>query len=94
MRSLRWTVTATADLRAIDDWLTREADPATSERVLRAILERAEFLLDFPRGGPPMGPEAGTLRVRNSPYSLVYRVTGEDIQILRVHHARQDWRPE
>ena len=32
--------------------------------------------------------------VRGTPYILVYRIVSGAIEILRVRHNREDWRPE
>ncbi|MDB5670046.1 MAG: hypothetical protein JWO25_1005 [Alphaproteobacteria bacterium] len=94
MRKLEWTGPARSDLKAIDSWLTREANPQIAAPQLIAIRERANFLLDFPEGEPIL-PElaARTLRVPGTPYRLCYRLLDSgSIQILRVYHVRQDWR--
>jgi toxin ParE1/3/4 len=94
MRTLIWTASALRDLEHIDAWLSSEADPEVAIRILVAIKERANFLLEFPLGGPPLEEETHALRVRGTNYSLVYRLPGDErIEILRIFHARQDWRP-
>lgn len=94
MRRLSWTEPARRDLRDLDAWLSSEADPETAIRILSAIRERADFLLDFPGGGPVYRGDRHSLRVNHTPCSLVYRVLDETrIEILRIHHAKQDWRP-
>lgn len=92
MRKLNWTRTSLADLDHIDEWLSREASPETAVRMLTAIRDRANFLLDFPRGGPPLA-EAGfrTLRIHQTPYLFLYRVMEDAIEILRVYHGRENW---
>lgn len=95
MRVLEWTGAALQDLEKIDTWLTAEADPDTAIGMLVAIRARANFLLDFPEGGPFLHNEMHSLRVRNTPYSLVYRVLQDErIEIVRVFHAAQNWRGE
>ena len=94
MRDLEWTVPALRDLEVIDNWLSAEADAETAIRILSAIRERANFLLEFPRSGPPVDGDHHALRVRGTNYSLLYRVIDEEkIQIVRIFHAKQDWRP-
>ena len=94
MRTLKWTASALRDLEHIDAWLSTEADPEVAVRILVAIRERANFLLEFPLGGPSFEEETHALRVKGTNYSLVYRLHGhERIEILRIFHARQDWRP-
>lgn len=93
MRRLEWTKPALSDLRAIDDWLSREAAPDVAIRILTAIRIRADFLLEFPRGGPSLSGEVHSLRVPRLPYVLLYRLKSDAvIEILRVRHVRQDWR--
>ena len=95
MRVLEWTAAALRDLDGIDAWLSTEADPEVAIRILTAIRERADFLPDFPRGGPRLGGDTHALRVRGTNYSLVYRVLEADrLQVVRIFHAKQDWRPE
>jgi len=96
MRKLEWTAPALQDLDAIDAWLSTEADADVAVRMLTAIRRRADFLLDFPSGGPPISDtDSHSLRVRRTPYTLVYRLLGDErIEILRIHHAAQDWRGE
>ena len=96
MRRIEWTQPARLDLAGIDGWLTQESDPETAEIQLRHIIERAEFLRDFPHGGPVLPEGIGRyLKVRGTPYRLHYRVVGADlIQILRIYHVRQQWPEE
>jgi plasmid stabilization system protein ParE len=92
MRQIDWTGPARDDLRAIFTWLIHEAEPETALQQVRAIRHRATFLVDFPRGGPGLSGEVRVLRVLGTPYRLHYRLIGADqIQILRVHHVRQQW---
>jgi plasmid stabilization system protein ParE len=94
MRVLEWTTAALRDLEGIDAWLSEEADPEVSIRILTAIRDRATFLLDYPRSGPPLDGETHSLRVQGTNYSLVYRVLDADrIQIVRIFHGLQNWRP-
>ena len=90
---LRWTVPARMDLRRIDAWLVMQATPEVAERTLSAIAERASFLVDFPRGGRPIGSlDCRVLRVHGTPYLIAYRIEGELVDVLRIVHEREDWR--
>ena len=86
-----WTTPALDDLRAIDDWLTAEADPERALRILVAIRFRSRFLENFPRGGRPHRDGYRILRVFNTPYLIRYRIVGDVVQVIRVHHERENW---
>lgn len=91
MPRIIWTVPARDDLRKVSDWLEREASPDFSVRTLKAIRQRARFLENFPKGGRPYRDETRLLRVLGTPYLMRYRISGGVVQILRVHHEREDW---
>ena len=86
-----WTAPALDDLRGIDDWLTAEADPEWALRILVAIRFRSRFLENFPRGGRPHRDGYRILRVFNRPYLIRYRIVGNVVQVVRVHHERESW---
>lgn len=96
MYTLAWTVPALGDLRKIEAWLERERSPAFALRTLMMIRHRARFLEDFPRGGRPYQGELRVLRILETPYLLRYRILEASgaVQILRVHHEREDWQTE
>jgi plasmid stabilization system protein ParE len=90
---LFWTEPSLADLASIDRWLSLHADPDIAVDQLQKIRARARRLRDFPASGEQVGTERRSVPVQRTPYILVYRVKGGEIEILRVHHYRQDWRP-
>jgi toxin ParE1/3/4 len=94
MPTLSWTPPATEDLWAIDDWLTENASPDIALATLAAIHHRARFLEDFPRGGRPAGDGTRVLRVINSPHLIIYRLAGENVEVLRIRHESEDWQIE
>jgi plasmid stabilization system protein ParE len=61
-------------------------------RVGRAAIAAARFLAERPEAGPALADGARKWRVRGTDYVLIYRPVRQGIQVLRVHHARQDWR--
>ena len=89
-----WTRPALEDLRGIDDWLTREASPTVALRTMVTIRHRAVFLENFPRGGRPLPNAHRILRVFDTPYLIRYRIVADVVQVLRVHHEREDWHLE
>lgn len=93
MSSLLWSVEARADLRRIDHWLTVNASGEIATRMLAAIGERSTLLMEFPLAGPIEEDNDRSLRVTGTPYILLYRPRKAGIEILRILHNRQDWRP-
>jgi plasmid stabilization system protein ParE len=86
-----WSPLARDDVSAINGWLTREASPAVALRTLTAIRDRARFLENFPRGGRPHHHGHRILRIFDTPYLLRYRIRDEAVEVIRVHHEREDW---
>jgi plasmid stabilization system protein ParE len=92
MRRLSYTLLARTDLENIDRYLRKEADARTAADQLDLIRRTANRLIDFPRSGPAIetGPFR-TIRVRGTPFLLVYRLSGDDVEIMRVFHGARDW---
>ena len=90
MRRLDWTTKASNDLAAIDAYWWENA-PDRADELLDRIVAAAEFLLG-PHAGPALDEStARKWNVRSTRYILIYRVGEDSIQILRVHHASEDW---
>jgi toxin ParE1/3/4 len=89
--SVRWLVGGTAAVRAIYAHISVE-NPDAARRVVRAIRDATIRLGEFPDSGRS-GTVAGTreLVVPNLPYLIIYRVTGTDVEIIRVFHTATDW---
>ena len=93
MRQLEWTSPALADLHRISTYLEREARPEIAIRTLAAIRFRANLLLDFPHSGPPVKDRNfRSFRVHDTPYIIAYRLAPGRLEVLRVHHERENWR--
>ncbi len=87
-----WKPTATAELvEYVVDYANRH-DPLTAYRVFDEVRTRAEILDDQPAIGRP-GRARGTREfvVTGTPFILVYRLQGTQVEILRVLHGRQQW---
>lgn len=91
---LNWSKPSINDLLAIDDWLTKNAGRLTSETKLNRIRRKARQLRDFPGSGPDVHRGLRSVGVLNTNYALVYRITGEEVEILRIRHNRENWREE
>jgi toxin ParE1/3/4 len=86
-----WTTPASADLRKINEWLKQETSPRFALQTLAHIRFRAAFLQDFPRGARPLKDGTRVLRVLQTPYLIRYRLVDDEVEVLRVHHEREDW---
>ena len=94
MPIINWTTAARSDLRRIDEYLSREATGEVALKVLSAIRSKATMLESFPSAGPELGSEHRYLGVTGTAYVIVYRHQRGRIDVLRIRHNREDWRPE
>ncbi len=87
---LRWTPEAAENLESIYTYL-REHLPSFALSTVRVIYETARSLRTFPeRGRPGAKPATRELILQRLPYIIVYRVTGEIVEILHIYHSAQD----
>jgi toxin ParE1/3/4 len=87
------TALAERDLQGLHEHIARES-PAAARRVVDHLLRAAERLQSFPRICRT-GRVAGTREFIASigPNVLVYRLRGEQIDVLRVLHTARRWPP-
>lgn len=93
MKRAFWTPDAKRDLSRIDDYFA-ESDHEFADRVGRLAIDTARFLAENQYVGPVIEP--GSSRkwpVRKTPYLLIYRPVRGGVEILRVRHAHEDWKP-
>jgi len=93
MPRIIWSGPAVADLSNIRQWLIDEADKPTALRMLRKIRAQSIQLATFPSVGTLLDQSQRKLRVRGTPYVLLYDLDHGEVSILRVRHAHEDWRP-
>ncbi len=86
-----WTAIAAQDLENITRRIQQD-NPAAAREVARRLYDGGCALKDFARRGR-RGRVSGTreLVFPPLPYILVYRVRKQDVEILRIYHAAQDW---
>ena len=89
---LRWTRPALSDLVEAQNYITRE-NPIAAPQVAQRVWDAALQLLTHPDLGRP-GHVTGTREwvVAKTPYLIVYRHQEDSVEILRVWHAKQDWK--
>ena len=87
---VRWSDEAGLDLVEIVDYI-EQRDTFASARLHEEIVQAAERLSDVPYLYR-IGKVAGTREVVVRPnYLIVYRVTTDSVDVLRVLHARQKY---
>ena len=87
--SVTLAAAARADLARIRDHIGQQ-NPAAANRVAVQLLAACDRLEHLPERGRP-GLVPGTRELAAMwPYVIVYRVTPEEVQILRIWHGAQD----
>ena len=92
MSSIRWSPEAADDLERIYRRIETD-NPAVALGVVQTIYDAATTLQTFPERGR-LSRRSGAREIVFSPalpYILVYRVTGQLVEISRIWHAAQDW---
>lgn len=93
MAEIVWSKPALEDLRRINAYLNRESDHRTAANILATIRFRLITLQDFPHAGPPVeGQPFRSFIIRGTPYVVAYRLRSGRVEILRLHHQRENWR--
>ena len=88
---VRWTTTAAADLAHIVEYI-RKDDPAAARRVAQTIFGSVAGLRTSPsRGRIGLAENTRELVFAPWPYIAVYEIIGNQVQVLRIRHAAQDW---
>ena len=93
-----FTGLAEEDLDQIEEYIAA-SDPAAAARVRTAIVQQSIQLGENPKKGmvlrEPQTPAEIGVRLwpvsRYHNYLILYRVEAEQIRVLRVLHAAQDW---
>ena len=91
MAVVRWSAAADRDLDRIDAFLDR-IDPLLALAAALAIRDRVRLLLDNPAIGSPLPGGRRKINERRFGYVITFRHSGEILTILRIRHAREDWR--
>ena len=86
-----WSKRSVTDLRNITDYISTD-DPGAAARIASLIFDEVMALSTMPFRGR-IGRETDTREIvfHPTPYIAVYRVVGEQVRIIRIRHAAQDW---
>ncbi len=91
MLTLKWSIKALIDFDEAQAYIAQEdsfAAQAVADRIWQASLR----LPETPHiGWPGVEPDTRHWVVQRTPYLIVYRVTDDAVEILRVWHGRRDW---
>jgi addiction module RelE/StbE family toxin len=88
---VRWTAPAAADIASIVEYI-RKDNPVAARRVAETIYEGVASLRTFPsRGRPGRAADTRELVFAPWPYIAVYEIVGDQVWVLRIRHAAQDW---
>ena len=89
--ALRWTLAAYADLRRIQEFL-EPVNPSAAARAVRLVVARVRRIPTQPRLGErlPGFADREVRRVLVRRYEIRYEVSGANLIVLRIFHARED----
>lgn len=88
MKRLRFTASATRDLRRLRDFIA-EHDPAAAARVSKRLGRTIRLLRDQPALGKSVEELAEVRQLVVSDYVVRYTVRGDSVVVLRVWHGRE-----
>ncbi len=93
MKVIVWTKLSIVDLSGIRDRLVTEAGKPSALRTFERIRQQAQKFEAFAALGPALTAKRRKMLVRKTSYVIIYRIKATSIDILRVKHVRQNWRP-
>lgn len=89
---IEWTEPAVEDLAGIRDHIAKDSE-LYAGRFIGRILEAAENLVSFPEMGRRVPEAQDQWEIREilfQGYRIIYRLTGQKVQILSVLHGSRD----
>ena len=89
--TLRLLSSARADIRAIADYIARDS-PNAAERWSETVISKCERIGKTPGMGTARSDVDPALRALPvGKYLIFYRLSGPDVEIVRVLHGARDW---
>jgi len=88
---IAWTKLADQDIDQIYDYIS-EFNPGAAQRIISSIQSSVIHLQTFSEMGRP-GRVHGSreIPVPKTDYTIVYRITGQTVEILSVIHQFRQW---
>lgn len=91
---LIWSPTAERNAHLIWEYIAQDNLQA-ADRIRERLDATAEHLEEYPlMGRAGRAKDTRELVVSGTPYLLIYRISGEIVEITRVLHGAQDWPPK
>lgn len=88
---LVWLKRAVTDLETISNDIARE-NPAAADAVELRIITSIDHLPEFPEAGRTgRVKDTREVAVVEYPYIVVYRIKGDEVQVLTVRHTSRQW---
>jgi toxin ParE1/3/4 len=81
-----WTNAALAQLRAILTYV-EQFNPQAAQKLVGELIATGNSLANLPHRGRPVPKTDLRESVTSYPYILRYRISGQEVVILRVRHA-------
>lgn len=87
----RFSPEARADLEEAWLYTASEWGIEQADRYAAGIAARIDSVLELPNTGSPLtGVAMGYRKIRSGQHLAIYRVTGEELIVVRVLHERED----
>lgn len=86
-----WTPRARADLKAIHDYIAKDA-PLNVKQIIHKIVRKADLLLTFPQAGKKVLDlnDEDVREVHVYSWRIIYQLKNDTAHILTVVHKRRD----
>ena len=86
--TVHWTISALADLKAVDAYIRRHS-PRYADGVVERIFARSAQLADHPRLGPSVAEyhDESLRELYEGSYRIIYRVREQQVDIVAVVHS-------
>jgi toxin ParE1/3/4 len=93
VHKLRFTRAASRDLDEIQEYIARD-NPTAAKRFTETLIMRCRALTTTPHMGPARPDVGSDIRVLVIPrnYAILYRIEGDEVQIIRAVHTAMDIR--
>jgi toxin ParE1/3/4 len=90
-RAIIWSADAEHDIDGIWDYLAAQASIQVADEAVRDLFRVCDKLVNHPFLGRPRDELIVGLRsILSHPHVVLYRVSGSNIEIVRVLHQRRD----
>lgn len=89
-----FTALAEADAQGIAEWIARD-NPARAASFVAELRLVVDTIADLPRAFPlvPRYEMKGIRRLVHGNYLVFYRISAEQVHILRITHGARDYEP-